>query len=316
MLTLKLTWKTIFSSMIRNRSYHNFPSIPEINYIPRNDLPDDDDDHLWTDIYRRQQPVVIRSLVSHWNAVSDPQRRWVDLKRLRDRVAASSNHDQSIVVPVEIGDSYMDENLSKHLIEFPDLLDCYIATTTKSCHDNIGDHTESSKHSITMPRIYLAQHDIDEISVLKDDILIPRICNTGKGSMYRKNIWFGSPQGTVSPCHYDPFHNILCQVIGKKEVILFDPSLSSYLYPALHTVQKNTSQVDISRPDLTNYPLYKEILSLVDSDKGGIDDESVVSCHSVGRTILYPGDAVYIPLKWWHYCKTSELSCSVNFWWL
>lgn len=133
--------------------------------------------------------------------------------------------------------------------------------------------------------------------------------------MYRKNIWFGSPQGTVSPCHYDPFQNVLCQVIGEKEVILFNPSLTSYLYPALHTVQKNTSQVDISRPDLTKHPLYKEVLSLVNSNKGGVD-LSDASYLSVGRTILYPGDAVFIPFKWWHYCKTSKLSCSINFWWL
>ena len=304
----------MFSSnfIIHKRNYHNFPSTHEINYISTDNLTEDN--HLWNEIYRRQQPVVIRSLVSHWNAVSDPQKRWVDLKRLRDRVFAS-DHDQSLVVPVEIGDSYMDENLSKDLIKFHDLLDCYIATT-KSCHDSVGDYIEPlSQHSITMPRIYLAQHDIDEVSVLKDDILIPRICSTGKGSMYRKNIWFGSPQGTVSPCHYDPFQNVLCQVIGEKEVILFNPSLTSYLYPALHTVQKNTSQVDISRPDLTKHPLYKEVLSLVNSNKGGVD-LSNASYLSVGRTILYPGDAVFIPFKWWHYCKTSKLSCSINFWWL
>ena len=106
--------------------------------------------------------------------------------------------------------------------------------------------------------------------------------------------------------------NVLCQVIGEKEVILFNPSLTSYLYPALHTVQKNTSQVDISRPDLTKHPLYKEVLSLVNSNKGGVD-LSDASYLSVGRTILYPGDAVFIPFKWWHYCKASKLSCSITF---
>jgi len=164
-----------------------------------------------------------------------------------------------------------------------------------------------------MPRIYLAQHNIDEIPILKDDIMIPRICNTGKGSLYRKNIWFGGPQGTVSPCHYDPFHNVLCQVIGEKEVILFDPCHTEALYPALHTVQKNTSQVDISRPDLMTYPLYEDILRSIETKKGIVGDAAMLS---IGRTILYPGDAVYIPFKWWHYCKTSKLSCSINFWWL
>ena len=30
--------------------------------------------------------------------------------------------------------------------------------------------------------------------------------------------------GSESPCHRDPFHNILCQIYGEKKVILFAPS--------------------------------------------------------------------------------------------
>ena len=29
--------------------------------------------------------------------------------------------------------------------------------------------------------------------------------------------------GSESPCHHDPFHNILCQVYGTKHVLLFSP---------------------------------------------------------------------------------------------
>ena len=55
------------------------------------------------------------------------------------------------------------------------------------------------------------------------------------------NAWFG-PKGTVSPCHYDKYHNLLAQVVGKKYIRLFSPS--SQLYP--HSSSKmlyNTSQV-------------------------------------------------------------------------
>lgn len=31
------------------------------------------------------------------------------------------------------------------------------------------------------------------------------------------------PSGSESPCHQDPFHNILCQVYGTKHVLLFPP---------------------------------------------------------------------------------------------
>ena len=319
-VTTNMTLKKISSSIyIRRRYYHSFPFIHEINYNPSS-LDDQAEGLLWSQIYNKQQPVVIRSLISSWNAVSHPSRRWSDLSQLRDRVLTSSTEcNDSIIVPVEIGDSYMDEKLSKQFIEFNHLLDLYMSSG-QDCHSHHYKNnaaTNSHEQQVAMPRIYLAQYDVDEIHVLRDDIKTPRLCSTGKGSVYKKNIWFGSPQGTISPCHHDPFQNVLCQVVGEKEIIIFDPSLDRYLYPAINTVQKNTSLVDINKPDLNKYPLYKEILNLVENntDKGGNDDNEAHTTM-IGRTILYPGDAVYIPFKWWHYCKTSTLSCSINYWWL
>ena len=316
-----MTLKKISSSIYIRRCYHNFPFIHEINYSPSS-LDDQAEGLLWSQVYHKQQPVVIRSLVSSWNAVSHPNRRWSDLAQLRDRVLASSTEcNELIIVPVEIGDSYMDEKLSKQFIEFNHLLDLYISTGY-DCHShNHKNNTTTNNHEqLAMPRIYLAQYDVDEIHVLRDDIKTPRLCSTGKGSVYKKNIWFGSPQGTISPCHYDPFQNVLCQVVGEKQIIVFDPSLGRYLYPAINTVQKNTSFVDINKPDLNKHPLYQEILNHVENnhntDKDQYDDNKAHTTMMLGRTTLYPGDAVYIPFKWWHYCKTSTLSCSINYWWL
>lgn len=33
------------------------------------------------------------------------------------------------------------------------------------------------------------------------------------------------------------------------------------------------------------------------------------------EVILAPGDAIYIPPKWWHYAKSLSISFSVSFWW-
>lgn len=102
--------------------------------------------------------------------------------------------------------------------------------------------------------------------------------------------------GSVSPCHYDPYHNVLVQVIGTKKIKRFDLKYSDYLYPAIGTLQKNTSLIDFDCPDYNRFPL---------------------ACQLQGYEVtLQEGDAIYIPKKWWHYCRADDISCSVNFWWV
>ena len=34
------------------------------------------------------------------------------------------------------------------------------------------------------------------------------------------------------------------------------------------------------------------------------------------ETVLEPGEALYLPKKYWHHCRTLTLNMCVNFWWL
>ena len=78
-----------------------------------------------------------------------------------------------------------------------------------SIDDYIMEFIESCPQSTSSG--YLAQHQLlDQITELRSDILIPDYCHCGT-SEPRINAWIG-PNGTVSPAHQDPEHNIFAQV--------------------------------------------------------------------------------------------------------
>ncbi len=234
----------------------------------------------YQNIYNAQIPVLIKQYAYNWPCLSDPHRSWLNLKHLKLRVTQSDS-----VVPIEVGIHYMDPQLRKHKISLESFLDFLIKYQNASIYDVVD-----------LPMVYLAQHEVQDIAVLREDVEVPAICNTGKGNIYRSNIWFSGPKGSISPCHHDPFQNVLVQIIGEKEVWLIDPKHSDNLYPAVGTLQKNTSLVNFDKPDMEKFPRLANI--------------------EVFKAVLHSGDALFIPLKWWHYCKAPSISCSVNYWWL
>ncbi|NXS78005.1 KDM8 protein, partial [Erpornis zantholeuca] len=180
-------------------------------------------------------------------------------------------------VPVELGARYTDEEWSQQLMTVSDFISQYIME-----ENNVG---------------YLAQHQLfDQIPELKEDISIPDYCCLGEGEEddITINAWFG-PGGTISPLHQDPQQNFLAQVFGKKYIRLYSPQDSENLYPHESQILHNTSQVDVEDPDLVKFPNFTKA--------------AFQSC------ILMPGQILFIPVKYWHYVRSLELSFSVSFWW-
>ncbi|XP_068063480.1 bifunctional peptidase and arginyl-hydroxylase JMJD5 [Anomalospiza imberbis] len=180
-------------------------------------------------------------------------------------------------VPVELGARYTDEEWSQQLMTVSDFISQYIMD-----ENNVG---------------YLAQHQLfDQIPELKEDISIPDYCCLGEGEEddITINAWFG-PGGTISPLHQDPQQNFLAQVFGRKYIRLYSPQDSENLYPHESQILHNTSQVDVEDPDLVKFPNFTKA--------------AFQSC------ILMPGQILFIPIKYWHYVRSLELSFSVSFWW-
>lgn len=146
------------------------------------------------------------------------------------------------------------------------------------------------------------------------------------------NLWIGGSP-TISPLHYDDYENLLAQIRGHKELVLFPPTDSEYLYyvgrpkgmlkyeyPDMFerdpgSVDKRGfvfgSSVNVDDPDLVRHPLFRKA--------------------SPSRVLLHPGDVLYIPAYWHHEVQslpekdasstpssssgsTHRINVAVNFW--
>ncbi|XP_050823611.1 bifunctional peptidase and arginyl-hydroxylase JMJD5 isoform X3 [Gopherus flavomarginatus] len=91
-------------------------------------------------------------------------------------------------------------------------------------------------------------------------------------------------------------HQLFDQVIGRKYIHLYSPQESENLYPHETQFLHNTSQVDVEDPNLVKFPKFERA--------------AFQAC------ILTPGQVLFIPVKYWHYVRSLDVSFSVSFWWL
>lgn len=218
------------------------------------------------DFMKKEKPVIITNCITHWPAMCE--HKWT--------VSYIKTIAGSRTVPVEIGDKYTSEEWTQKLISMSEFIDTYIEP-----NNSTG---------------YLAQHQLfEQIPELKDDIIVPDYCylSDKEDENVIINAWFG-PEGTISPLHHDPYHNLLVQVVGSKYIRLYDRKLSDFVYPH-EGMLDNTSQVDVENWDKDNFPKF--------------GDADYVEC------ILKEGEMLYIPPKWWHYIRSLSTSFSVSFWW-
>jgi hypothetical protein len=241
-------------------------------------------------------PHVITGALEHWPALHD--RPWSDPSYLMDKTLGGRR-----LVPVELGRSYTDEGWGQKIITFGEFMDTYILDPQG---ESLG---------------YLAQHDLfAQIPSLRNDISVPDLCYAdpppppdGSSVAEKKilhleepllNAWFG-PAGTISPLHTDPYHNILCQVVGKKYVRLYSPDQSEKLYP-----RGTEDGIDMS--NTSRVPLEQVEMNLEDDIAGEFGQ--FAEARYV-ETILNEGESLYIPVSWWHYVRSLTVSFSVSFWW-
>ncbi|MCP3167968.1 cupin-like domain-containing protein [Myxococcus qinghaiensis] len=124
---------------------------------------------------------------------------------------------------------------------------------------------------------------------LLDDLTPPRgFIHPDLSAPDSVHLWFG-PAGTLSNLHHDHLNVLFCQVLGRKRFWLAPPCET----PRLYNDRGLYSAVDILAPDLGRFP-----------------DFARATLHSC---VVGPGDALLIPVGWWHAVQALDVSLSVTF---
>ncbi len=123
---------------------------------------------------------------------------------------------------------------------------------------------------------------------LLDDIgTLPEFCNRAELAQ-RASFWFG-PAGTVTPLHHDTLMLCHTQIVGRKRWRFISPLQTPKLYNHFDVY----SPIDLDRPDLVRYPLFRDVTVL--------------------EVIAEPGDTVFLPLGWWHQVTALDVSLSFSY---
>ncbi len=113
-----------------------------------------------------------------------------------------------------------------------------------------------------------------------------------------RNIWLG-PAGIATPLHCDPYHNLFCQLHGRKRVRLYAASQAAQLFPfapPAPRVLHNTSRVDDPDAPAAAFAGFERV--------------------PFWRADLAPGECLLLPRGVWHHVRAVDDALSISFWWL
>ncbi|KEF60373.1 uncharacterized protein A1O9_01933 [Exophiala aquamarina CBS 119918] len=302
----------------------------------------------------KREPIILTDILTHWAALE----KWKNSSYWLDNTIQGRR-----LVPVEIGRSYTDEDWGQRILSFGEFLHDFIlqmpeagfrsGEPPRTCYlaqHDLLKQIPSLRGDIAVPDYCYLDVPGPEpgtpvcssrVETETNKARNPKVgSSTGLASFgpedkdstdseVQQNIWFG-PAWTISPLHHDPYHNILCQVVGKKYIRLYSPTHSAALLPrrkdepapharthrtegspeftkedsqASETIDmSNTSQIDIAAMELSPLEDWDEVYP-------GINGIPYTEC------ILEAGQALYIPVGWWHYVRSCSVGISVSFWW-
>jgi hypothetical protein len=113
----------------------------------------------------------------------------------------------------------------------------------------------------------------------------PLDATTARG---KASLWFG-PAGTVTPLHHDLMNILFVQLSGRKRFTLISPAFTTRVYNEVGVY----AEVDPVNPDYANHPEFRGVPTI--------------------EVILEPGEALFLPVGWWHRVEALDTSISLSF---
>jgi hypothetical protein len=127
---------------------------------------------------------------------------------------------------------------------------------------------------------------------LLEDITMPEQYVDPSRFLTYMSFWFG-PAGTKTPLHHDGNNILFCQVAGRKEFHLVSPWETDLLTRAegfyAHTSVPGDLEGEGLRPADETFP------------------------WAAQRVVLQPGEALFLPVGWWHQVRALDVSVSISF---
>lgn len=164
---------------------------------------------FYKNAFKMKQPIVIEGCMEHWRAL----KLWRNLNYLNVKAGNRT-------VPIEIGSRYTEDDWSQNLVTVSEFLKTYMEKKNPGGVGYLAQHQLFDQVNIDK-KFHIYDKNINnefsfQIPELKNDFSVPDYCtfsdDENNDSAPDVNAWLG-PEGTVSPLHFDPKNNLLCQVL-------------------------------------------------------------------------------------------------------
>lgn len=207
-------------------------------------------------------------------------------KTVDNPIGALKKQFQNTIIKVRHGDYVDPENYApekRQLIEMT--VAEYLATSEKSevaGHRNI---TPPYAGNFTLPLTFLTDLGAGIPSFYPQSLFEP------------PTVWLGA-SGCITPLHRDSSDNFAIHLAGTKRWTIFPPHDAPFLYMSSVAASLGgdfaTSSVDLRRPDLTLFPLFRQARAIT---------------FEVGAS-----ETLYLPMGWSHFVENVTPCLMVNHW--